>query len=91
MRLKTMLIAACSLLVGCAEYVAGRSAFDAEARIIAAEALERTLWAQCRASPVGAIIDRYGKNDEDWMAYGRLCRGHWQADSPPLPLKPPGP
>ncbi len=82
------LAAALALLVGCAEYVAGRSAFDAEAKFAAAEALERTVWAQCRAAPVGAIIDRFGKNDEDWLAYGRACRGYWQADGPPTPLVP---
>ena len=79
-------LTAVGLLNGCAEYSAGSAAFRAEGRIVAAEALDATLWATCRAAPVGSIIDRFGQNADAWAAYGRMCLGYWQADGPPVPL-----
>ena len=42
-------------------------------REAAAAALENAEWLLCRAMPVGAIKDRYGRTAETAAAYSRLC------------------
>jgi len=52
--------------------------------------LENAEWWRCRASPVGAIIDRYGASQRRWDAYRVSCIGFWAAEAagPPTVLGP---
>lgn len=50
-----------------------RSEVASQGREAAATALENTEWALCRAMPVGAIKDRYGRSAELSAAYNQLC------------------
>jgi len=50
-----------------------RSEVASQGRQAAATALENAEWALCRALPVGAIKDRYGRSAELSEAYNRLC------------------
>lgn len=63
-------------LAGCGLTAQGnlvRSEVASQGREAAATALENTEWALCRAMPVGAIKDRYGRSAELSEAYNRLC------------------
>lgn len=73
-------IALVSLLVlaGCGLTPQGdfiRSTVATQGREAAAAALENTEWALCRAMPVGAILDRYGRSQEQADAWRTICRG----------------
>ena len=64
------------LLAGCGLTPQGnlvRSEVASQGREAAATALENTEWALCRAMPVGAIKDRYGRSAELTAAYNQLC------------------
>ncbi len=52
-----------------------RAAVTEGGRTAAAAALENAEWWQCRASPVGAILDRYCKSQDTCEAWHTLCRG----------------
>jgi hypothetical protein len=66
------------LLGGCGFTPQGdafRSGVAEEGRAAAAAALENAEWLLCRALPVGAIKDRYGRTEDMAAAYDRLCNG----------------
>jgi hypothetical protein len=50
-----------------------RASTAIKGREAAAAALEKAQWLLCRAMPVGAIKDRYGRSAELAAAYSRLC------------------
>lgn len=63
-------------LAGCGLTAQGnmvRSEVAGQGREAAAAALENTEWALCRAMPVGAVKDRYGRSAELSAAYNSLC------------------
>ncbi len=75
-------LAAGWLLAGCSLTPAGRALQDdieRYGREAAAAALEQAEWWQCRASPVGAILDRYCKSEDSCAAWKTLCRGSAEA------------
>lgn len=51
-----------------------RSAIATQGREAAATALENAEWAICRAMPVGAVMDRYGRSQSMADAWRTLCR-----------------
>jgi hypothetical protein len=51
----------------------------------AAAALEGVDWYRCRASPVGAVMDKYAINGDAWTAYVVSCLGFWRSS----PQRPP--
>ncbi len=64
------------LLGGCGLTTVGdnlRADTATKGREAAAAALENAEWLLCRAMPVGAIKDRYGRSSEQAEAYSTLC------------------
>lgn len=51
----------------------------------AAATLDNAIWWQCRASPIGAVTDRFGQGTEAWEAWLRLCRTTAPDLEAPLP------
>jgi hypothetical protein len=76
-------IAGCSTVQGQALEVAAREIGRAEA----AAALDNADWWRCRASPVGAVVDRYGASTMRWDAYRQSCVGFWPAEQTTLPIQ----
>ena len=73
-----MAAALAAALAGCGLTPQGdalRAAVSEGGRTAAAAALENAEWWQCRASPVGAILDRYCKSQDTCEAWHTLCRG----------------
>ncbi len=54
-------------------------------RAEAAAALDGADWWRCRASPVGAVMDRYGPSETRWNAYRLSCAGYWIAEGANAP------
>jgi len=84
--------ASCSTVEGQAYTAAVRELGKAEA----AAALDGVDWFRCRASPVGAIVDRYGGSSAKWTSYVLGCLGFWSnqptlAPTAFLPIPPPPP
>jgi hypothetical protein len=50
-----------------------RQTIAEEGRAAAAAGLENAEWYICRASPVGAVVDRYGASETQWQAWSTLC------------------
>jgi hypothetical protein len=74
-------LSGCTSMQGQAIEAAMRETGRAEA----AAALDTAEWFRCRASPVGAIVDRYGANEARWSAYRQLCAGLWAGEGAVLP------
>ena len=72
-------LGAAFLLAGCGLTPQGdalRAAITEGGRAAAAAALENAEWWQCRASPVGAILDRYCKSKDTCEAWHTVCNGN---------------
>ena len=50
-----------------------RQTIAEQGREAAAAGLENAEWYICRASPVGAVVDRYGTSETQWSAWSTLC------------------
>lgn len=64
------------LLGGCGvtpEGNAFRVAAQETGRTVAAQSLDNAMWYMCRASPVGAVVDRFGQSDVQRQAWVDLC------------------
>lgn len=72
------------LLAGCTSLNVARTQVRQTGKEVAAEALDTDLWVMCRATPVGAVIDRFGASPDQWAAYGTLCED-FRRGTPPLP------
>jgi hypothetical protein len=89
-----VLLIGCLLLAGCGLTPQGeaiRRTVAEEGREAAAAGLENAEWYICRASPVGAVVDRYGSSEGQWGAWSAICLDRSPAaDKPPLgPALPP--
>ena len=63
-----------------------RGAVAETGRAAAAQGLENAEWYICRASPVGAVVDRYGASPERWANWSGICLN----PSPAVSDVPPG-
>jgi hypothetical protein len=82
------------LLAGCGLTPQGdfvRGAVATQGREAAAAGLENAEWYICRASPVGAVVDRYGVSEGRWGAWTDICLDRAAAvEQPPVgPALPP--
>lgn len=66
----TLTLAGCGLTP---QSDAVRGAVAERGRAAAAAGLENAEWYICRASPVGAVVDRYGAAQAQWDAWSQLC------------------
>lgn len=81
--MKTILILSVIFLTGCTSLNVARTQVREQGREVAAEALDTDLWYLCRATPIGAVADRF-QDPQDWTAYNRLCQD-FRRELPPLP------
>ena len=78
-------------LAGCASPYgqAVRQAVSERGKAEAAAVLNDIEWGLCRSSPVGAVIDRYGRSQTHWAAYLVLCSSRWSPEGLGAPLQAP--
>lgn len=77
------------LLTGCGLTPQGdafRGAVAERGREAAAQGLENAEWYMCRASPVGAILDRYGQSNDRWDSYRGICMQRWAPATEATPV-----
>jgi hypothetical protein len=82
------------LLAGCGLTPQGdaiRQGIATQGREAAAAGLENAEWWQCRGSPVGAVVDRYGASEMLWGAWSNICLNRSTGvERPPVgPVLPP--
>lgn len=61
-----------------------RNTVREKAKAVAAQSLENSEWYMCRASPVGAIKDRYSASGALSWAYNTICE-RYEKPTPVLP------
>lgn len=52
---------------------AARTVVKEAGKKAAAAGLQNTLWALCRATPIGAVRDRFMVGSDQWKAYAHIC------------------
>ena len=80
--LKRIALLSLLLLAGCGLTSEGnllRGAIQSQGREAAAQAVLDAEWTLCRAMPVGAVLDRYGRSQDTADAWRTLCRGSNEA------------
>jgi len=75
------------LLTGCVDTSMYQSAIAQKAVVAANNELDAVVWLMCRASPVGAVMRRFGTSVDLWNAFIAVCYREPMVaeDKPPLP------